>query len=247
MAKHLSNEEILKIVDDGINIVMNELLEEAQNLWEPVNVSGFKHIAGKIETKKAHSKSQFLRKDPNRTCMYATTMIPYNVKIGNKFFEAPEEVPQWNSNVKSCKVLRRIDDNNLLLHIVSFQKGMGIMSSRDFIIVFGQKWFGEKRLLNYQIPIDSAEFPPVKEYVRGEIGPCGYIYDYVEENVTQFTKVANDDYQVPALVRPFYLSKVNESAFEDMQNVIRYLKGDKNIVTVDVKLPRMLTMGFGGR
>ncbi|CAG0888803.1 unnamed protein product [Cyprideis torosa] len=243
--KFISNEELLRIRDDGLSMILDQILPDAEEWPVQKLKEKEKEFLPDLEIRRATKNYPPLAKDPYRSIGLVTTTIPLNQRlVDDHTWTNVEKVPKWNANVKSCKILKVIDNDTRVIYIESTAKAFGMVAPRDFVMISARKRLDEKRVIQLLLPVQSSEWPEVPGCVRGELGPSAVIFEAVDEESTILVRLYNDDYQIPVFLYPFFARKINESAIQDALNLVRYFRNEE-IVNIDVKLPSWMIKSPG--
>jgi hypothetical protein len=81
---------------------------------------------------------------------------------------------KWDKDIKSCKVLKRIDEDITIQTSMTNSAAKGLIAPRDFIDVILVKKT-ENYVSSNGVSIEIDEFPPIEKFVRGFNYPCGLI------------------------------------------------------------------------
>ncbi|XP_028517957.1 stAR-related lipid transfer protein 3 isoform X2 [Exaiptasia diaphana] len=105
-----------------------------------------------------------------------------------------EDGSKWNSSVIESRVLHKIDKCTDICYNVTAETAGGMVSSRDFVNL--RHW--QKRgnaYISCNVSVEYDQMPPVKQYVRGENHPGGWMFAEKDghHDKTDFVMMVNTD------------------------------------------------------
>ncbi|XP_074653075.1 stAR-related lipid transfer protein 3-like isoform X2 [Tubulanus polymorphus] len=132
-------------------------------------------------------------------------------KIMEDLFYDVHNTPTWNPTVINAEILQTLDKQTDIVYSVAAEAAGGLVTARDFVQV--RRWSIRDGV--YFIASRSCEFedkPPVKQYVRGENHPGGFLFvpDPEDPNRTNFVFILCSDLKgwIPQVVIDQALSGV---------------------------------------
>ncbi|CAG0882708.1 unnamed protein product [Cyprideis torosa] len=250
----MSTEDIIAKIEDNIMIkrgdecwrmIMDEFLPEANN-WKD-----YSNELAKLKKKIIYDvfgirisekpKGRIKSKKDFWAVGVTKMRIDHEMRdIVRCFWDNLKSTQESNSSLRSVNILKYINDDLRVCHIITQAKAFGLIPPRDFIVVMGRKEIDKDRILIYNMSIDDIlDWPSHPSHVRGCLGPNGFLYERLGEKRTLVTMLYNADLKIPRIVWPLYERKMVEAGLEDIQNVARYLEG-KEVVQLDLKLPKWM-------
>uniref|UniRef100_A0A0P4WBR8 START domain-containing protein n=1 Tax=Scylla olivacea TaxID=85551 RepID=A0A0P4WBR8_SCYOL len=151
-------------------------VEALQKAWETIHSPGWK-----LEKESSHGDTIYTKLGSSGTKIYKLTGVidTDSNTLFNEIVHNIENMPSWNKAVTVGRIIQSVDSSTDVVYQVAAEGPGKVVTARDFVNVRHWKKIGNS-MVCANISVVHKDEPPQKNIVRGENGPCCWVFQPAE-------------------------------------------------------------------